>query len=154
MSNSELGTAATEERNEAAASIRPAAYGPPVTEQQLRELEELVASIETGFNDKDAAVLDGRFTRDAVVIVPDGTTLRGWDELFAYHTARLRGPVADWTTRIHVVGAHALGPDTAVVHMRQRTTTPQGDFSNHGTAVVVRRDGAWWFAALQNTNVV
>ncbi|TDB79825.1 SgcJ/EcaC family oxidoreductase [Micromonospora sp. KC721] len=132
---------------------RPAVYQVPADERDVRELEQLVAQIEIGFNHKNPAVLDGRFTDDAVLVVPDGTVLRGWDDLFAYHTARLTGPVKEWTTRIAVTAVLPLRTDVAVVHVRQDTSTPQGTFGNHGTIVAVKKDEAWWIAAMQNTNV-
>lgn len=134
-------------------SERPHAYLAHVDATDTAQLEALVATIEEGFNRKDATILDGRFTADAVLVVPDGTVLRGWTELFAYHGARLDGPVRDWTTRLSVTGIGRPGPEVAVVHVRQETTTPDRSFANHGTIVAVKRDGAWWIAAMQNTNV-
>ncbi|MGW1998068.1 SgcJ/EcaC family oxidoreductase [Embleya sp. NPDC001921] len=134
-------------------TARPSVYGPAVSGQDRRDLEQLIAQIETGFNQKDPAVIDGPFSDDAVVIVPDGTVLRGWSNLFEYHTARLNGPVTGWTTRITMTDISSPAPDLAILHLRQDTTTPQGAFANHGTAVAVRKDGAWWISAMQNTNV-
>jgi uncharacterized protein (TIGR02246 family) len=85
--------------------------------------------------------------------VPDGTTLRGWDEICAYHTARLAGPVSDWSTCVTVVSVNSLSAGTAVIQMKQDTTTPDRSFSNRGTIVAVKKDGQWWISALQNTNV-
>ncbi|WP_207922488.1 SgcJ/EcaC family oxidoreductase [Micromonospora sp. KC606] len=132
---------------------RPTVYQVPADEQDVRELEQLVAQIEIGFNRKDAAVLDGRFTADAVLVVPDGTVLHGWDDLFTYHTARLAGPIKDWTTRVNVLAVLPLRPDIAVVHLRQDTSTPQETFSNRGTIVAVKKDNSWWISAMHNTNV-
>lgn len=132
---------------------RPTVYGSSVTEQDARDLEQLITQIETGFNEKNPAVLDGPFSDDAVVIVPDGTVLRGWHDLFQYHTARLDGPVTGWTTRIKIQSISSPAPGLAILHLRQDTTTPQGAFANHGTVVTVKKDGAWWISALQNTNV-
>ncbi|MEU4510357.1 SgcJ/EcaC family oxidoreductase [Nonomuraea wenchangensis] len=119
----------------------------------MRQIEGLVRDIEAGFNGKDAAVLDGRFTADAILTVPDGTTLRGWDEIFAYHRARLAGPVSDWSTRLSTLSVSPLSPEVAIVHVRQDTTTPDRAFSNHGIIVAVKKDDAWWSSAMQNTNV-
>ena len=132
---------------------RPTAFTTPLGDEDVAELAGLLADLETGFNDKVADVLDRPFTADAVVVVPDGTVIRGWDDLFAYHTARLATAVATWTTRVMVLSASSPGPDTALVHFRQETTTPGGGFANHGTAFAVRRDGSWWISALHNTNV-
>ncbi len=132
---------------------RPSAYTVPVDEHDARRIEELVARVEDGFNRKDAATLDGPFTRDAVVTVPDGTTLRGWDDLFAYHTARLAGPVNDWNTRMSVLDVRPLSPGVAVAHVRQDTTTPDRTFGNRALLVVVEKDGTWWICAMQNTTV-
>ncbi|MFB4315811.1 SgcJ/EcaC family oxidoreductase [Actinomadura sp. 21ATH] len=140
------------------AALRAGATGRPavnsgVDEADLARLRRLVADLEDGFNRKRAAVLDRPFAADAVVVVPDGTLIRGWDDLFAYHTARLAGAVADWRTRVTLLDAASPNPGTAVLHLRQETTGPDLAFANHGTAVAVRRDGAWWISALQNTNV-
>ncbi|GAA2681579.1 SgcJ/EcaC family oxidoreductase [Nonomuraea recticatena] len=132
---------------------RPYAFHLPADEHDVRRIEELVAQLEAGFNRKDAATLDGPFTRDAAVTAPDGTTLRGWDELFAYHTARLAGPVSDWSTHMSVLRVSPLSPEIAVVHVRQDTTTPDRTFSNHGLLVVTKKDRTWWISAMQNTNV-
>ncbi|WP_171074280.1 SgcJ/EcaC family oxidoreductase [Nonomuraea basaltis] len=134
--------------------MRPRAYRLPADAQDVRHLEELVADIEAGFNRKDAAVLDGRFTADAILTVPDGTTLRGWDDLFAYHTARLAGVVRDWSTRISVLSVSPLSTDIAVVQVEQHTTTPERAFTNHGTIVAIKKERRWWISAMQNTTVV
>ncbi|MGK5628995.1 SgcJ/EcaC family oxidoreductase [Streptomyces sp. URMC 123] len=133
---------------------RPTAARPMPDERDARAIEEVIASLEEGFNAKDAAILDRWFTADAVTIVPNGTILRGWDELFPYHSARLAGPVKDWSTAFSVLDIAFLGPDTALVNTRQETTTPDGGFANHGTCVLVRKDGQWWLAAMHQTNVV
>lgn len=135
-------------------TARPEVHTTPVNDQDLAKLQALVADIEDGFNRKEAAVLDRPFSADAVVVVPDGRMIRGWDELFAYHTDRLANVVSTWKTRISVLSAVMPGPDTAVLHFRQETTTPDGGFANHGTVVAIRRDGRWWIGALHNTNIV
>ncbi|WP_067830532.1 SgcJ/EcaC family oxidoreductase [Actinomadura kijaniata] len=134
-------------------SQRPTAYTASVNDKDAAQIRELIATIETGFNAKDPMVLDGGFTADAVVTVPDGTVIRGWDALFAYHTGRLANAAADWRIAVAVTEIRPLTPDLAVVLFEQRMTTPDRTFANHGTAVVTRRDGAWWIAALHNTNV-
>lgn len=134
-------------------TARPHAYRPATDEQDVRDLEEVVADIEAGFNRKDAALLDGRFTADAILTVPDGTTLRGWDDLFAYHTARLAGAVRDWSTRVSVLDMGFLTAEIAVVQVEQHTTTPDRAFTNHGTIVAIKKEGAWWISAMHNTNV-
>ncbi|MEW2354218.1 SgcJ/EcaC family oxidoreductase [Spirillospora sp. NPDC029432] len=133
---------------------RPDVHTTPVGEHDLAELQALVLELQEGFNRKEARVLDRPFAADAVVVVPDGTMIRGWDELFAYHTARLATAASTWKMRSETLSVVMPGPDTAVVHFRQEMTTPNGDFANHGTAVAVRRDGRWWIGALHNTNVV
>ncbi|WP_433336819.1 YybH family protein [Spirillospora sp. CA-294931] len=134
-------------------SVRPSVREIP-GEGDLKELRELVAELAEGFNRKEAAVLDRPFAADAVVVVPDGRIIRGWDELFAYHTARLAEVVSTWTMRQSVLSATMLGPDEAVLHIRQEMATPEREFANHGTVVASRRDGRWWISALHNTNVV
>lgn len=125
----------------------------PVNERDATELRALVATVEDGFNRKRADIADRWFTSDAVVIVADGTIIRGWDDLFAYHTSRLASAASAWRMRMTVLGMSHIAVDTAVVHFRQDMDTPNGTFANHGTLVAVRRDGRWWISALHNTNV-
>ncbi|MFI6444220.1 YybH family protein [Kitasatospora sp. NPDC050543] len=122
--------------------------------QDREAILELLAGVEAGFDRKDAALLGRGFAADAMVVVPDGTVLRGWDELNAHHLRRLGGPAREWRMVLTTLDLRFLGADAAVVLFRQEMTTPERLFANHGTATVVRRDGRWWIAALQNTNVV
>ncbi len=132
---------------------RPLAGTLPVDETDDAALRALVRDIETGFNDKRPDVLDGAFTDDAVVVVPDGTLIRGWEALYAYHTQRLSSVVHDWRIHVSVLGLTRIDQDTAIVHMRQDMRTPERSFANHGILVAVRRDGRWWIGAHHNTNV-
>lgn len=134
-------------------SERTTVFTGAVADGDTAQIRELLGTIETGFNAKDPAVLDGGFTADAVVTVPDGTVIRGWDALFGYHTERLAKVVAEWRITVEVGEIRGLADDTAVALFEQRMTTPDRTFANHGTAVTVKRDGRWWIAALHNTNV-
>ncbi len=134
-------------------SDRPNAFSAVADEADAVQLQELITGIVEGFNRKDAELLDARFTADAVLVAPDGRMVRGWDELFAYHTERLAHAVVDWSTDISILSVNRLSSDVAVVHVRQDTTTPDRAFSNHGTVVTIERDGKWWIAAFHNTTV-
>lgn len=133
--------------------MRPGVHTYPVGELERAEIHALVADIDDGFNRKAPELADRPFAADAVVVVPDGRIIRGWDELFGYHTGRLAGDASTWKIRTTVLGVLMPGPDTAIVHTRQEMTTSAGGFANHGTLVAVRRDGRWWIAAFHNTNV-
>lgn len=132
---------------------RPAAQTETVADDDVREIEQIFAILEAGFNDKDAGVADSRFTSDTVLTTPAGEVVSGWDDLYAYHVERLTGPAADWHISIHVVSIVPVAPDVAVVRMKQDMTMSHGSFVNHGTAVMVKRNGNWWIAAMHNTNV-
>lgn len=53
------------------------------------------------------------------MIVPDGTVLRGWSNLFECHTARLNGPVTGWTTRITMTALRGLRDRQALCGVRE-----------------------------------
>ncbi|MEU0538730.1 SgcJ/EcaC family oxidoreductase [Nocardia sp. NPDC005978] len=133
---------------------RPEVFTAAVSAEDRAQLHALITHLEDGFNSKEAAVLDRPFARDAVIVVPDGTLIRGWDDLFAYHTERLANAASTWKTQIRMLSVAMLDRDTAVAHFRQDTTIHGGAFANHGTFVAVRRSGAWWIAALHNTNIL
>ncbi|GAA2777796.1 SgcJ/EcaC family oxidoreductase [Saccharopolyspora taberi] len=133
---------------------RPNTQDFPSAEADVQEITALITAIETGFNDKDPAVLDGVFAADAVVVAPDGTMLRGWDELFAYHKTRLSGPANGWRISTSVLDVGFLGATSAIVQVRQDMTTPDGGFSNHGTAVAKKVNGVWWLCSFHNTRIV
>ena len=133
---------------------RPNAQEFPANEQDVTQIEDLFAELEAGFNQKDAAMLDRPFTADAVVVAPDGTMVQGWDELYAYHTARLEEPASDWHTTFSVLNVRFLSQRIAVVQTQQNTTTPEREFTNHGTAVMTKKDEEWWISTIQLTTVV
>jgi uncharacterized protein (TIGR02246 family) len=99
-------------------------------------------------------MLDRPFTADAVVVAPDGTMVRGWDELYAYHTARLEEPASDWYTTFSVLNIMFPRRNIAVVHTQQNTTTTEREFTNHGTSVMIKKDKEWWICTMQLTTVV
>ncbi|WP_459547826.1 YybH family protein [Nocardia sp. X0981] len=134
-------------------SERPSAFSAVTEETDTEQFQELITGIVEGFNRKDAEVLDARFAADAVLVAPDGRMVRGWEDLFAYHTERLADAVVDWSTAMSILSVNKLGSDVAVVHVRQDTTTSDRAFGNHGTIVMVERDGKWWIAAFHNTTV-
>ncbi|MFC6963177.1 YybH family protein [Halocatena marina] len=133
---------------------RPTAQQSPTNEQAVTQIEERFVTLETGFNQNDPTMLDRLFTADAVVVVPDGTVVRGWEEIYAYHTARLESPANNWHTNYSIPIIMFPNEDIAVVHTRQTTTTPERTFTNHGTSVMIETDDEWWICAMQNTNVV
>jgi len=131
----------------------PTAATGPLPAADATEIRALLGRVQGGFNTKAADVTAGIFTDDGVTIAPPGNVVRGREDLHAYQTARLTGPAADWEIAVEVEELTRLSDDVVVAHVRQDMTIPGGSFSNVGTAVVVRREGAWLVARYHNSRI-
>jgi uncharacterized protein (TIGR02246 family) len=115
----------------------------------LRMFDELGA----GFNAHEAERADQHFTSDAVLVSPAGLRVEGIAALEEYHKARMEGPAAKWHGDYSVLAINEIDVDVAIVHSAFDVTTERSEFRNHGTFVVIKRDGTWWIAAAHNSNV-
>ncbi len=133
---------------------RPKALDFPVSEQDASQIKELVAGLEAGFNQYDAAMFDRQFTADALFVTASGKRLLGWDEMYAYHKEALEGRQQGKQVRFSVLSLSFLSQDVAVAHTKQDYVHVPDGGANHGTVVMTRKNGAWWICAMQQTNVV
>jgi uncharacterized protein (TIGR02246 family) len=137
-------------------SARPAArrqHLDPDQRAAAAAIGAIFTDMAEGFNRRDVGRADGHFTADAAVVTPDGRRIEGLPALLRYHGARLAGPARAWTTSYRILETVFVDDRVAVVHTAQDSTTPDGPLRNHGTFVVVNREGRWWVAAAHNTNV-
>ena len=118
------------------------------------EIRMIFADMAEGFNARDVERADRHFAADATVVTPDGRRIEGLRALLRYHEARLAGPASAWTTSYRILETRFIDDRVAVVHTAQDSRTPDGPLRNHGTFVLVHRDGRWWIAAAHNTNVI
>ncbi|QYG95117.1 SgcJ/EcaC family oxidoreductase [Iamia sp. SCSIO 61187] len=117
-------------------------------------ITDLLTRLQVGFNANEPDATAAIFTDDAVSIPPPGNVVRDAADLHAYQTARLTGQAADWRIEVAVEGLTPVAPDVVIAHVRQDMTIPGGSFSNVGTAVAVRRAGAWRIARYHNSRIL
>lgn len=132
---------------------RPTAYRSPVDEDDISQIEALVARLEVAQNQADPVLFDQRFTVDASFVSASGTRLLGWEEVHEQHRAGLASAPPGTRVRLRILELRFLNHDVAVAHTKQEYLAPETG-TNHGTVVLTKRNGSWWICAMQHTNVV
>lgn len=133
--------------------------GGPTLDEAVVAVHHLVDELQAGIDTADADLYNRHFATDVMWGSPYGATVDGYDDLHAIHTELHRrgvaGPSCD-----EVAQALTPAPDVAVAHVRRQALDDEGrplgpldGFSEMALYVLVRRDGAWWLAAGQNTPV-
>jgi uncharacterized protein (TIGR02246 family) len=123
-----------------------------------RAVERLVAELQAGLDARDAAVYNRGFAADVMWGSPFGATVAGYDELHAIHTRLLAQAAAGPRSRYEVVRTLIPANGVALAQVRRVALGPDGlpapdGFSEMALYVLVRRGGAWWLAAGQNTPI-
>jgi uncharacterized protein (TIGR02246 family) len=124
----------------------------------------LVAELQQGLDDRDADVYNRHFAADVLWGSPFGAVLQGYEPLHAIHVRLNREKRGGPSSRYEVAGILSPSPDVIVAQVRRVALGPGGQpvppnssqagaFSEMAMYVLVRRDGAWWLAAGQNTPV-
>jgi uncharacterized protein (TIGR02246 family) len=132
---------------------RPSAAIGAVPDDVAEAVTAVLTSIRSGFNAKTPGTSMGGFLADAVTVSPDGRRTSGERELTEYHRHRLTGPARRWRIQQEVQQIIQVDQDTVIADVHQAMETPDGGFTNRGTAVLVRRAGEWWIARFHNTRV-
>lgn len=127
--------------------------------------EALAAELQAGFDEADADVSNRHFARDILWGSPFGATVRGYEELHAIHRRLKAQARGGRSSRFEVVNVLAPAPGVAIAQIARLALGEDGEpveadgdlsgpFSETAMYVLVRRGGAWWLAAGQNTPVL
>jgi uncharacterized protein (TIGR02246 family) len=137
----------------------PTRAGRPSLHQSTADADaavrRLVDELQAGLDDGDADRYDGMFAEDVLWGSPYGRVLAGFPQLNAAHRALMATPTVP-ASRYEPVQVLAPAPDVAIAHVRRRALSDDTDvpgFSEMAMYVLIRRDGAWWLAAGQNTPI-
>lgn len=127
--------------------------------QDVVALEERVAELEKAQQQESVDGFVGLLTPEAVWVTGGGKRLTGRDEIHAFTRKVLPGAMKDSTASYEVVHVSFVRPDVAVVNVRQRPVTHDGEPMEgqpEGSPVYVmaKEGGRWMIAAAQNTIVV
>lgn len=125
-----------------------------------RAVERQVAELQAGLDAGDADAYDRHFADDVMWGSPYGASVDGYEALHAIH-ARMHAAGDHRRSRYRIVRVLAATADVAVAQVRRDALDAQGEpipshegetrFSEMALYVLVRRRGAWWLAAGQNT---
>lgn len=132
---------------------RPNGYGRAADQHDVEQITRLVANLEAGMNHNDVDLIDRQFTDDVLWVTASGKRLLGWDEMNAYHQQGLGDPPPGLRIEWTILNLNFLSPHIAVAHTKQVYLAPETG-TNHGIAVLIKKNGAWWICAMQHTNVV
>jgi PPOX class F420-dependent enzyme/OxyR family protein/uncharacterized protein (TIGR02246 family) len=129
-------------------------------ERGRRAVERQVEELQAGLGDGDAETYNRHFAADVMWGSPYGATVEGYDTLHAIH-ARMHASGDHGRSRYRIVRVLTPAPNVALAHVRRDALDEHGEpipshrdeprFSEMALYVLVRREGAWWLAAGQNT---
>lgn len=126
--------------------------------QDAALIEERVAELERAQQQESVDGFVRLLTPDAVWVTAHGKRLTGRDEIYEFTRKVLPGAMKDSTARYEVVHVTFVRPDVAVVNVRQRPVTHDGEPlegqpEGRPVYVMVKEEGQWKIAAGQNTQV-
>jgi PPOX class F420-dependent enzyme/OxyR family protein/uncharacterized protein (TIGR02246 family) len=129
-------------------------------ERGRRAVQRQVEELQVGLGDGDAEIYNRHFAADVMWGSPYGATVEGYDALHAIH-ARMHASYDRGESRYQIARVLTLAPNVALAHVRRDALDAHGEpipshqdeprFSEMALYVLVRREGAWWLAAGQNT---
>ena len=125
-------------------------------------VESFAAGLQAGHDQRDADILNRQFAADVIWGSPFGALVDGYAQLHPIHVGFQEAGTGKPDFRYEVRHVLPLGPDVIVAHIARLALddakvplAPSADddhpFSEMAMYVLVRRDGAWWLAAGQNT---
>ncbi|HEX7736830.1 MAG TPA: SgcJ/EcaC family oxidoreductase [Ktedonobacteraceae bacterium] len=123
-----------------------------------------VSELQQGWDHRNTAISNRHVAADVAWGSPYGATVHGYDQLHAIHTRLKQQGIGGSASRYEIVRAFAVSDDVIVAHVARYALDPEGRpiepasettgaFSEMALYVLVRRDGAWWVAAGQNTPI-
>lgn len=119
-------------------------------------IEEKVAALEKAQQRESVEDFVGLLAPRAVWVTGGGRRLTGRDEIEAFTRRVLPGAMKDSTARYEVVHVSFVRPDVAVVNVRQRPVTHNGEPleeqpEGRPVYVMAREEDRWEIFAAQNT---
>lgn len=125
----------------------------------VEAVEAVVAELERAQQQEDVDAFVGLFRHDAVWTTAGGKRLVGRDAIATFTAEVLPGAMRESTARYDVEQLVLVRPDVAVVQVRQRPITHEGDPlpdvpEGRPTYVLAHEGGRWLLVAGQNTQVV
>ncbi len=144
---------------------RPTLDADPTTIAEATEaVARFVEELQAGIDHHDADVYNRHFAADVLWGSPFGATVHGYDQLHAIHLRLHEQGRGGPASRYEIDQVLVPAPEVAVTHVRrvaldhagqpiEPTADATGAFSEMALYVLVRRGGAWWLAAGQNTPV-
>jgi uncharacterized protein (TIGR02246 family) len=131
-------------------------------QEAIDAVARLVEELQAGWDQHDADLSNRHFAADVMWGSPFGATVHGYEELHAIHVRLKQQGKGGLSSRFEVVRVLAPAPGVAVAQVRRvalgsdgQPIEPRDDvtgpFSEMALYVLVRRGGAWWLAAGQNT---
>jgi uncharacterized protein (TIGR02246 family) len=145
------------------ATARPTlGSGHAADQEAMDAVAGLVEELQAGWDEHDADVTDRSLAADVMWGSPFGATVQGYEELHAIHIRLKERGMGGTSSRFEVVQILAPTSDVVLAQVRRaaldsdgQAMTPSADlsgpFSEMALYVLIRRHGAWWVAAGQNT---
>jgi uncharacterized protein (TIGR02246 family) len=126
--------------------------------QTRMELERLVADLQAAQQRESVDDFIALFRHDAVWTTAMGKRLQGREEIASFTARVLPGAMRESTATYDVVHTVLARPDVAVINVRQRPVTHEGELledepQGHPTYVVAREEGRWLIVSGQNTRI-
>lgn len=124
--------------------------------RDVAAIEEKVAALEKAQQRESVEDFVGLLAPRAVWVTGGGRRLTGRDEIEAFTRRVLPGAMKDSTARYEVVHVSFVRPDVAVVNVRQRPVTHNGEPlegqpEGRPVYVMAREEDRWEIVAAQNT---
>jgi uncharacterized protein (TIGR02246 family) len=122
--------------------------------QDIKAIEQIVATVERTQRARDAEGFLELFHPDALWTTAHGKVLIGFDAIAEFTRAVL--PAASWAGEVTYEPVHIqfLRPDVAAVKVRQVYHSAEGDTAGSPLYVMTRQDdGRWLLHVGQNTEV-
>jgi len=107
-----------------------------------------IKAFEAAWNARDAARVASGYAPDGDLILGDGPRYSGRDAIGRSSAAAWSGVPADRRISISIDAIRHPGPDIAIAECTARFSAGEPT-QDRGTWVMVRRQGAWWVAALR-----
>ena|ERR671910_552836 len=128
------------------------AAGSGARRPEVAAIEERVAEVEKAQQQESVEDFVGLLAAQAVWVTGGGRRLTGRDEIHAFTKKVLPGAMKDSTATYEVVHVSFVRPDVAVVNVRQRPVTHDGEpLEGRPVYVMTEEEGRWEIVGAQNT---